>query len=117
MPTVRGQRDWDRDCRTFARELLLARHAGYLEWIDPFDPGVRALDPIIDAQQWPQQARDIRLTLDGSLGGRCTSPAQPPRHVVTQNLSRPFEPGELPAVRAAVERLAAKAQVPVPGCI
>jgi hypothetical protein len=26
--------DWDRDTRTFARELLLARAAGYLEWID-----------------------------------------------------------------------------------
>lgn len=29
--------DWDRDCRTFARELLLAHHAGYLEWRGPFN--------------------------------------------------------------------------------
>jgi uncharacterized protein (TIGR02391 family) len=60
-----GSIDWDRDCRTFARELLLARTAGYLEWIDPFNPGVRVLDPISEAQQWLQQIHDIRLTLDG----------------------------------------------------
>jgi hypothetical protein len=44
--------DWDRDCRTFARELLLAHLAGYLEWRGPFNPGVRVLDPMMEAQQW-----------------------------------------------------------------
>src|SRR5580693_7145196 len=57
--------DWERDCRTFARELLLANHAGYLEWRGPFNHGVRALDPIAEAQQWLQQISDIRLLLDG----------------------------------------------------
>jgi hypothetical protein len=51
MQTVSGEQqiDWDRDCRTFARELLLARDADYLEWKDTFHPSVRALDPIMDA--------------------------------------------------------------------
>jgi uncharacterized protein (TIGR02391 family) len=57
--------DWGRDERTFARELLLARTAGYLEWIDQFHPGVRQSDPIAEAQQWLQQIRDIRLTIAG----------------------------------------------------
>lgn len=57
--------DWERDCRTFARELLLARDAGYLEWKDPLMPGVRALDPLADAQQWLQHINDVRLRLDG----------------------------------------------------
>jgi len=41
--------DWDRDTRTFARDLLLARHAGYLEWIDQFHPSARRPDPIAEA--------------------------------------------------------------------
>jgi uncharacterized protein (TIGR02391 family) len=57
--------DWDHDCRTFAHELLLARAAGYLEWTDPFNPGVRVLNPVTEAQQWLQQIFDIRLTLAG----------------------------------------------------
>lgn len=57
--------DWESDCRTFARELLLARDAGYLEWTDQFNPGVRALDPLMEAQQWLQQIHDIRLTIAG----------------------------------------------------
>lgn len=57
--------DWDRDCGTFARELLLARAAGYMEWIDPFNPGVRQADPSLDAQRWLQEIRDIRLTIPG----------------------------------------------------
>jgi uncharacterized protein (TIGR02391 family) len=57
--------DWDHDCRTFAHELLLARAAGYLEWTDQFNPGVRVLNPVTEAQQWLQQIHDIRLTVDG----------------------------------------------------
>jgi uncharacterized protein (TIGR02391 family) len=57
--------DWDRDSRTFARELLLARVAGYLEWIDQFHPNVRQPDPIVEAQQWLQQIRDLSLTIAG----------------------------------------------------
>ena len=37
--------DWDRDTRTFARELLLARAAGYLEWIDQLYPNRPQTDP------------------------------------------------------------------------
>jgi hypothetical protein len=57
--------DWDRDTRTFTRELLLARVADYLEWVDQFHPGSWQPDPAVDAQQWLQQIRDLRLTLAG----------------------------------------------------
>jgi hypothetical protein len=64
--TSKGQAiEWGRDERAFARELLLGRDAGYLEWIEQFHHGVRQPDPIVDAQQWLQQIRDIRLTLAG----------------------------------------------------
>ena len=33
--------DWNQDPRIFARELLLASDAGYLEWKGPFLPGIR----------------------------------------------------------------------------
>ncbi len=62
--------DWGRDERTFARELLLARTAGYLEWIDPFNLGVGPSDPIAEAQRWLQEIRDIRLTIAGRDRGR-----------------------------------------------
>ena len=57
--------DWDRDCRPFARELLLARYAGYLEWNEMRPLSTRAPDPITEAQQWLQEIRDLRLTLHG----------------------------------------------------
>ena len=57
--------DWNQDPRIFARELLLASDAGYLEWKGPFLPGIRPLDPLADAQQWLQQINDVRLKLAG----------------------------------------------------
>lgn len=57
--------DWNQDPCIFARELLLASDAGYLEWKGPFLPGIRPLDPLVDAQQWLQQINDVRLKLDG----------------------------------------------------
>jgi len=66
QPASNGQTiDWGRDERTFARELLLARAAGYLEWIDQLRPGGRQSHPIAEAQSWLQEIRDIRLTLAG----------------------------------------------------
>jgi uncharacterized protein (TIGR02391 family) len=57
--------DWDRDTRTFARELLLARAAGYLEWTDQLYPNRPQTDPAVNAHQWLQEIRDLRLTLPG----------------------------------------------------
>lgn len=57
--------DWNQDPRIFARELLLALNAGYLEWKDPPMRGVRQRDPLNDAHQWLQHINDIRLTLAG----------------------------------------------------
>jgi uncharacterized protein (TIGR02391 family) len=57
--------DWDRDGRSFVRELVLARNAGYLEWVDMTTPNVARADPTTDAQRWLQEIRDLRLTLSG----------------------------------------------------
>lgn len=57
--------DWDRDGRPFARELVIARNAGYLEWVDMTTPNVARADPTMDAQRWLQEIRDLRLTLPG----------------------------------------------------
>ena len=58
--------EWGRDEQMFARELLLARDAGYLEWVEMIKPAsLRKFDPIVDAQPWLQEIRDIRLTLAG----------------------------------------------------
>jgi uncharacterized protein (TIGR02391 family) len=57
--------DQERDTSTFARELLLARAAGYLEWIDQLYPNRPQTDPAVNAHQWLQEIRDLRLTLAG----------------------------------------------------
>lgn len=57
--------DWGRDGRSFVRELVLARNAGYLEWADMTTPNVARADPTTDAQRWLQEIRDLRLTLSG----------------------------------------------------
>jgi uncharacterized protein (TIGR02391 family) len=90
--------DWDHDCRTFARELLLARAAGYLEWIDPFNPGVRVLDPVTEAQQWLQQIWDIRLTLDGRDRAR--------GRVIQRLLPDPDEDDDRPITGMTLEEIA-----------
>jgi len=90
--------DWDRDCRTFARELLLARVAGYLEWTDPFNPGVRVLDPVTEAQQWLQQIWDIRLMLAGRDRAR--------GRVIQRPLPDPDEDDDRPITGMTLEEIA-----------
>jgi uncharacterized protein (TIGR02391 family) len=90
--------DWDRDCRAFARELLLARNAGYLEWKDPFHPGIRGLDPIIEAQQWLQHINDVRLTLDGRDRAR--------GRVIQRPLPDPDEDDDRPVTGMTLEEIA-----------
>jgi hypothetical protein len=90
--------DWDRDCRTFARELLLAHQAGYLEWRGPFDSGARALDPIVEAQQWLQQINDIRLVLDGRDRAR--------GRVIQRPLPDPDEDDDRPITGMTLEEIA-----------
>lgn len=54
------------DDRSFVRELLLSREAGYINWLGPsLPPNERQPDPLLDANGWLQQIRDVRLTLDG----------------------------------------------------
>jgi uncharacterized protein (TIGR02391 family) len=90
--------DWDHDCRTFARELLLARAAGYLEWIDPFNPGVRVLNPVTEAQQWLHQIHDIRLTLDGRDRAR--------GRLIHRQLPDPDEDDDRPVTGMTLEEIA-----------
>jgi hypothetical protein len=91
--------DWDRDCRTFARELLLACAAGYLEWIDPFRPTtMRQPDPIVEAQQWLQEIRDIRLTIAGRDRAR--------GRVIQRPLPDPDEDDDRPITGMTLEEIA-----------
>jgi uncharacterized protein (TIGR02391 family) len=90
--------DWDRDTRTFARELLLARVGGYLEWIDQFHPGSWQPDPIIEAQQWLHQIRDLRLTIAGRDRARG-------REVITP-LPDPDEDDDRPITGMTLEEIA-----------
>jgi|ERR1039458_2051066 uncharacterized protein (TIGR02391 family) len=91
--------DWGRDERTFARELLLARAAGYVEWIDPFKPATfRPLDPIADAQQWLQEIRDIRVTIAGRDRAR--------GRVILRPLPDPDEDDDRPITGMTLEEIA-----------
>ena len=90
--------DRESDCRTFVRELLLARDAGYLEWTDQFHPGVRALDPLMEAQQWLQQIHDIRLTIAGRDRGR--------GRVIQRPLPDPDEDDDRPITGMTLEEIA-----------
>src|SRR5690242_6494520 len=53
------------DPAPFARELLLARDAGYLTFNDRASYGMRQADPTLDAHMWLQQIQEVRLTLVG----------------------------------------------------
>jgi len=59
-----GQLDYQRDPAPFARELLLARKAGYVTFDDQTWHRPLA-DPVHDAFQWLQQISDIALTISG----------------------------------------------------
>jgi uncharacterized protein (TIGR02391 family) len=90
--------EWGRDERTFARELLLAREADYLEWTEQFHHNVRQPDPIVDAQQWLQQIRDIRLTLAGRDRAR--------GRVIQRPLPDPDEDDDRPITGMTLEEIA-----------
>jgi len=57
--------DYSRDPASLARELRLARDAGYLTFDDRAGYGMRPADPTADPHMWLQQIQEIRLTLDG----------------------------------------------------
>ena len=57
--------NWDQDTNTFARELLLARDAGYLTWNDQTGRNVGVTNPLSDSNYWLQQIWELRLTLAG----------------------------------------------------
>jgi uncharacterized protein (TIGR02391 family) len=90
--------DWGRDERTFARELLLAHAAGYLEWNDQVHPHVRQSDPIAEAQQWLQEIRDLRLTIPGRDRSR--------GRVIQRRLPDPEEDDDRPITGMTLEEIA-----------
>lgn len=59
------QLDWERDARSFARELVLAHRAGFVEWRDQSGMRVGGTDPLADSYQWLQVIWEIRVTLEG----------------------------------------------------
>jgi uncharacterized protein (TIGR02391 family) len=67
MEAAREGRPFDPalDPRALARELLLARQGGYLEWNEFVRHGARRPHPIDEPQQWLQEIRDLRVTLAG----------------------------------------------------
>ncbi|MHB8490469.1 MAG: TIGR02391 family protein [Candidatus Dormibacteria bacterium] len=57
--------DHPNDYRAFAKELLLARDAGFLEFDEGAWSGSPGVNPAVDAHQWLQQISNIHLTLAG----------------------------------------------------
>lgn len=57
--------DWGREAAPFARELVLARDAGYLTWRENTGQFVHNPGPTKDPAYWLQQIWEIRLTLAG----------------------------------------------------
>ena len=90
--------DWDRDTRTFARELLVARAAGYLEWTAQIYPNRPQTDPAVNAHQWLQEIRDLGLTLPGRDRARGREILKP--------LPDPDEDDERPITGMTLEEIA-----------
>ncbi len=77
------------DANLFAKELVLARTAGYIEFNDQARGGHLA-DPWINGHYWLQQIRDIRLTLSGrdrALGRILLYPPPDPAEDDGRNIS------------------------------
>ena len=55
----------DREAPAFARELDLARKAGYLTWTEQTDRFTNKPSPTNNPEYWLQQIRELRLTLSG----------------------------------------------------
>ena len=57
--------DHPNDYRAFAKELLLGREAGLLDFADRTWPGSPGPNPLVDSHQWLQQISNIHLTIPG----------------------------------------------------
>jgi hypothetical protein len=90
--------DWDHDTRTFSREILLARAAGYLEWIDQLYPNRPQTDPAVNARQWLQEIRDLSLTIAGRDRAR--------GRVILRPLPDPGEDDDRPITGMTLEEIA-----------
>lgn len=90
--------DWDRDDRTFVRELLLALNAGYVEWDETHHPGIQRTDPVTEAQPWLQEIRDLCLTIAGRDRAR--------GRLVLRPLPDPGEDDDRPITGMTLEEIA-----------
>lgn len=100
MQAASGERpiDWDRDGKAFARELLIARDAGYLKWIEMSRLGAAQADPLMESQRWLQEISEIRLTLAGRDRAR--------GRVIQRPLSDPEEDDDRPITGMTLEEIA-----------
>lgn len=100
MQAAGGERpiDWDRDGKPFARELLIARDAGYLEWIEMSRLGAAQADPLMESQRWLQEISEIRLTLAGRDRAR--------GRVIQRPLPDPEEDDDRPITGMTLEEIA-----------
>jgi uncharacterized protein (TIGR02391 family) len=91
--------DSGRDEKSFARELLLAREGGYLEWNQMLKPATsRTFDPVIDAREWLHEVHDLRLTLAGRDRAR--------GRVIQRPLPEPDEDDDRPITGMTLEEIA-----------
>jgi uncharacterized protein (TIGR02391 family) len=90
--------DWSRDVAPFARELILARDAGYLTWRDMGFRNIAPTDPLINPQQWLQEIWELSLTLTGRDRAR--------GRVVERTLPDPSEDDGRPITGMALEEIA-----------
>jgi uncharacterized protein (TIGR02391 family) len=102
--------DPNRDYGPFARELLLARRAGYLTFAEG-GGGVALANPEHDPNSWLQQIRDIRLELSGrdrALGREVYRPLPDP----DEDDDRPIAGMTLEEIARAIGDVYTGSQIP-----
>ncbi len=88
----------ENDQRSFARELLIARDAGYMGWEDDrLAAGVPTAYPLLRPGSWLQEIRDLRLTLAGRDRAR--------GRVVLRQLPDPDEDDDRPITGMTLEEI------------
>jgi uncharacterized protein (TIGR02391 family) len=90
--------DATRDAGSFAREMLLAREAGYVVWAEYDRRGLQPTNPATHPHQWLQEIRDLRLTLAGRDRAR--------GRVIQRPLPDPDEDDDRPVTGMTLEEIA-----------
>jgi uncharacterized protein (TIGR02391 family) len=88
----------DQEATPFARELLLARDAGYLTWNDQSARQVGQTDPLANSHYWLQTIWEIHLTLAGRDRAR--------GRIIQSPLPDPDEDDDRPITGMTLEEIA-----------